>query len=838
MSWVVDEVRTTRQRVAARGWGAHRSISAAVRAAADGSVISVVPGQYTETLVLDKAVTIVAESGRGTVELVAVAGPALAVRGVTATVRGLVIRGTDRAAVTSNGAVLSLEECDVNGGGVEVFDGTAALEACRIQDSAGVGLHSGGSARVTVRDTVIARVAGHGAWLAGHSAATFDECDISRTAGVGVLVEDSAALRLTSCVVHETEEDGVRVDGDADAAVTLHECEIRGAGAAGVRVAGRRTAELTNCQVQQPTGSGLVVRGTAKVTGTGCTITEPRANGVYLADDAELTLADGHVARTAFTAVHISDNASATLTNCRIERAAEHAVRVIGRGMLHVDGGRIEETALAGICVEDRGDATILGCTIATAGTGIRIATPHRPLLENCTLTGIGGAGLEIRPGAAPTVRGTTVEHTATAGVVCEERTSAQLEDCTIADTGATGVVVCAGANPVLRAVTIARTGKNGLFIADRARGVFEDCDISASALPAVHVGTAATPVLRRLLVHDTDEDLSLAQDAGPEFESCESTGVATSTLPTGRPTTGRRRALAVAAPAERSSASTEQQEESAETLADLLAELDELVGLDGVKRDVAAMAKLMQLVKRREEAGLLPPPLSRHLVFAGNPGTGKTTVGRLYGRILTTLGMLESGHLVEADRGSLVGEYVGHTAPKTTAVFRRALGGVLFIDEAYALTPDGRGNDFGQEAISTLVKLMEDHRDQVVVIVAGYPGEMDQFVASNPGLSSRFSRTLTFEDYTPVEMVRIVEHQARSHQYEVPEPTRLSLATFFDQSSRGRGFGNGRTARQVFQRMTENQAERVADLADPDTAQLSLLLPEDVPDHESESPR
>lgn len=238
-----------------------------------------------------------------------------------------------------------------------------------------------------------------------------------------------------------------------------------------------------------------------------------------------------------------------------------------------------------------------------------------------------------------------------------------------------------------------------------------------------------------------------------------------------------------------------------------------------------------MQTVRLRQQAGLPAPPLSRHLVFAGNPGTGKTTVARLYGRLLKALGLLERGHLVEVDRSSLVGEYVGHTGPKTAESFNRARGGVLFIDEAYALVPAGVSNDFGLEAVATLVKLMEDHRDEVVVIAAGYPGDMERFVSSNPGLASRFTRSLLFADYSSTELVRIVEHHAQRHRYELSDGARGALGRYFDAIARDARFGNGRAARQVFQAMTERQALRITELTSPVEAQLVVLDEQDMPE-------
>jgi SpoVK/Ycf46/Vps4 family AAA+-type ATPase len=260
------------------------------------------------------------------------------------------------------------------------------------------------------------------------------------------------------------------------------------------------------------------------------------------------------------------------------------------------------------------------------------------------------------------------------------------------------------------------------------------------------------------------------------------------------------------------------------------LDELNAMVGLDSVKHEVTDMINLLAASKQRQAAGLPASRINQHLVFAGPPGTGKTTVARLYGKLLRSLGVLPRGQLIEVSRSDLVGRYVGHTAQLTLEVFEKALGGVLFIDEAYTLTPVGAPSDFGREAVDTLLKLMEDHRDEVVVIAAGYNEEMERFMASNPGLESRFSRRVQFEDYSSEELVTIVQRHAAASGFmcapEVPEV----LLEFFESLPRDRSFGNARLARQTVEQLATRQARRLATMDDPGMADLQTLLLEDLP--------
>jgi len=262
-----------------------------------------------------------------------------------------------------------------------------------------------------------------------------------------------------------------------------------------------------------------------------------------------------------------------------------------------------------------------------------------------------------------------------------------------------------------------------------------------------------------------------------------------------------------------------------------ILADLDAMIGLTQLKAEVRSLTNVLKVRGLRVAAGLPASPISLHAVFSGNPGTGKTTVARLLAEIYRALGLLSSGHLVETDRAGLVAGYAGQTALKVHDVVDRATNGVLFIDEAYALSGDGPGDDFGREAIDTLVKLMEDKRDVLAVVVAGYEDRMDGFLAANPGLQSRFNRFLHFADYTDAELVAIFAKLAAKGQYVLsPEATQAVAAGLSAISAdRGEGFGNAREARNLYERIIERQCDRLAALATPTRQQLCTIELPDV---------
>ncbi len=266
------------------------------------------------------------------------------------------------------------------------------------------------------------------------------------------------------------------------------------------------------------------------------------------------------------------------------------------------------------------------------------------------------------------------------------------------------------------------------------------------------------------------------------------------------------------------------------EKIEDLKAELNELIGLEGVKREVESLINMVTVHNLRRQNGLKTVDMSLHMVFSGNPGTGKSMIARMMARIYRSLGVLSKGQLVEVDRSGLVAGYIGQTATKTSEVIQKAKGGVLFIDEAYTLSSKKGENDFGQEAIDTLLKAMEDQREDLIVIVAGYDGLMDEFIHSNPGLESRFNRYLHFDDYSIDEMMQILDLQLKKGQYQLDDEARAAVRDYIVTANTGSiAFGNARGVRNIFERLLVAQANRLSTEEAPDRDRLMTITAADV---------
>ncbi|MFF1699714.1 right-handed parallel beta-helix repeat-containing protein [Streptomyces sp. NPDC058257] len=807
------------------GQDRYRTIGEALVAARTGALISVRPGTYAENLVIHTRVTLTAAEGRGTVEIRPRSGSVLALRADAVMLSELTLRGGDAEQPA-----------------VDVRRGQAALDGCEVIGAAWTAMLAGGTGSLALRDCRVSNPQGAGIVVTSTTPSTVESCSFEHLGTSGLVIAEEGDARVRGCTVRGARGNGLLANGEGRG--TVEDCDFSSTDKPSIALEQNCSITVTRTVVHD-TSTGVHLSSTGRTTLEDVRVTGASGNGIALAGGTDPVLRRCRVSRTRGHGVLVTDRARGTFEDCWVDSAQGAALRVAGGASPALTGLTVRDCAGTGLLLEEdsapeldrleviggspaiavHGGANPLlrrARLVEPAGDGIAATRDARGRAEDCEIVRPTGAGVRVSSGSTLYLAGGGVSDTATSGLVVEDGGNVTVRDFRVEISGEEGVIVAAGGELTANRTTVHAPKSHGFLLSEGALASLSGCEVSGGEQDGFRVeSTAPVSIVNCLarenagggLVQTSPGDRLAVEglnSVGNGKRDAWGTGSAENTDPAGS-------GAGDAPPPDREDGP--------------LGALNALIGLENVKQQVGTLVNLTQLAQRREQLGMSAPPMSRHLIFAGPPGTGKTTVARLYGSILAELGSLRSGHLVEVSRADLVAQVVGGTAIKTTETFQRALGGVLFVDEAYTLTADSGngGADFGREAVDTLLKLMEDHRDDVVVVAAGYSREMDSFLGSNPGLASRFSRTVEFENYSVPELVAIMENMCGQHQYELGEGTADALAAHFEAMPRDAGFGNGRAARGVFEEMVDRQAVRLATLPQVSERDLRLLLPEDV---------
>ncbi|MFC9030753.1 right-handed parallel beta-helix repeat-containing protein [Streptomyces arboris] len=801
------------------------TIGEALAAARTGALISVRPGTYAENLVIHTRVTLTAAEGRGTVEIRPRSGSVIALRADAVMISELTLRGGDSELPA-----------------VDVRRGQAAFDGCEIVGAAWTAMLAGGTGSLALRDCRVSNPQGAGVVVTSTTPTTVESCTLEHLGTSGIVLAEQGEARIRDCTVRGARGNGLLANGETRG--TVEDCDISSTDKPSIALEENSAVSVVRTVVHD-TSTGVHLSSAGRTTLEDVRVTGASGNGIALAGGTDPVLRRCRVSRVRGHGVVVTDRARGTFEDCWVDGAQGAALRVAGASSPALTGLTVRDCEGAGLLLEedsapelDRLEVigsspavAVLGGAnpllrrarlVEPAGDGIAASRDARGRVEDCEIVRPKGAGVRVASGSTLYLAGGGVSDTATSGLIVEDGGNVTVRDFRVEISGEEGVVVAAGGELTANRTTVHAPKGHGFLLREGALASLSGCEVGGGAQDGFRVESTAPVSLVNCTARE-NEGGGLVQTAPGDRLAVEGLNSVSN---------GKRDAWGSGSAENTDPAGSGAADGPAPDRADgPLGALNALIGLENVKQQVRTLVNLTQLAQRREQLGMPAPPMSRHLVFAGPPGTGKTTVARLFGAILAELGSLRSGHLVEVSRADLVAQVVGGTAIKTSETFQRALGGVLFIDEAYTLTADSGngGADFGREAVDTLLKLMEDHRDDVVVVAAGYSREMDSFLSSNPGLASRFSRTVEFENYSVPDLVAIMESMCAQHQYELGEGTAEALAAHFGAMPRDAGFGNGRAARGVFEEMVDRQAVRLSAQAQVTERDLRLLLPDDV---------
>lgn len=832
--------------------------------ATQGSTLELSAGDYSGPFQVTEGVTLRAASGARVMLTGGATSPALLIAGSNITLEGIHITGivmAENSSVTMRQCVMAdspveglvipprakaeLVDCQVlrsAGISVHLNGGEATLRQCRIQNGKKAGLVFSAGSRGTITGC---EISGHGPTMPQvmiwqRSGPILNDCHIHSGTGIGILISESARPEIKYCQITDHAGMGIYIDSSAEPELT--DCKIGPCKQNGVVVTRQASLRAEHCHVL---GSGekfaqILISQGANAALTECQIKDGRGPGVFLEGKAEARLVkchlSGHAGPDAFAA-----DSRLSLDQCQLTDSQHSGLLLRAKSE-----AVLEKTTISGhpverseILIEDGSSATLRNADITGGkGNGVHVKA-SQVRLEDTKLIGLAGFGVLAEAGARVFMRGCQLGDCGNTGLALIGESQGTVDDSDLGGQSTEKPQIYVGQKSQLsmRASRVVQPASVGVWFAEGAGGVLEACSIEGGQA-ALGTTSAAVPKVTGCTLRSTQAALRVGPTGGGIFRQCKfhasqagasPVAVAAASMASFEQCTVNDQPWQrTNAPATRTAGTKAAPQDE---LDQLMTNLNSLIGLTAVKEQVRIATSKAKAMRARRLQGLPDVTISYHTVFTGNPGTGKTTVARLMGALYKAIGVLPKGHLVECDRSGLVAEFVGQTAVKTNKIIDQALGGILFIDEAYTLVSGG-SNDFGMEAISTLLKRMEDDRDKLIVIVAGYPNEMDSFLRSNTGLRSRFREFIDFPDYTPAELLQIFMSIAKRGQYIITPALAARLLPRLEKlhKERDETYANARSVDNLFQEVLASQAQRI-DVNTATREQLCTLDVKDLPD-------
>ena len=625
-------------------------------------------------------------------------------------------------------------------------------------------------------------------------------------------------LVLEDCII--TTSVGINIQVDRSAVAIIKNSRIYGGPDAGIKFTQGGNGRIEDCEIYNHHLSNVIVSGGSdELTIKRCKIYDSKKSGIWIAENSQVVIEDCEIYGNAYPGISITSGANPQIINCKIHNGT-HGILVTNEGQGIIEKCDIYGNIYLGIAISSNSNPTITKCKIYKGTNGISVVENGRGIIEDCEIYENTYPGIAINSGSNPMINRCKIYKGKSYGILVTNNSQGIISDCEIYGNNNHGIAITSGSDPTINSCKI-HDEDWGIVVSEKGQGLIEFCDIYANKNAGMSITSDGNPRVRKCKIHDgKGNGISVKERGQGTIEDCEIYGNAALGVligSGGNPTIRRCQIV------------------DSRSLDVLLQELDSLIGLSSVKEVVREIVDTEIANQRLRAAGMkVDQTETRHMAFIGNPGTGKTTVAALLGEIFKQLGILKKEKFVEVRRDLLVGQYQGHTAKRTATTVNSALDGILFVDEAYALV-QGEQDEYGREAINTLISLMENYRERLIVIFAGYAPQMRQLISSNQGLESRIAYQIEFSDYTAQEMEQIFATMCQKSGWISSQDLSNYIQKVFANiyASRDENFANARNVRNLFEAMVRRLKSRIVRDNLSGEAMLTLTVEDIPPEHQ-----